>query len=110
MTLVHGSGFQLVHRALVRLLIGTPAQEFCPVTKAITGKVVIMDLAHQAMLKRNPFIVAVRPRPAAWATGRLARKAGTSHQRFENRLELFAFVLAEAGTEAYMIQVAMLVE
>src|SRR6478672_10333065 len=83
-------GPDLLHGALLRLLVRTPAQKLCPVAEASTGKVVILELAHKFWLERKPLGIAGIARPAAGTAGGLAGKTFATHKRFKNRFQLFA--------------------
>src|ERR1051325_2121635 len=78
------SGPDLFHGALLRLLFRTPAQKLCPMPKAPAGKMVILELAHQFRLEREPFCIAGIARPTAGTAGSLAGKSFSAHVGFEN--------------------------
>src|SRR5258708_21580322 len=77
--------------------------------EAAAGKVVVLDLAHQAGFKRNPLGVAVGRGPAARTAWSFDGKTFAAHERIEDALELFAFFVAEAGTEADVVEFVFVV-
>src|SRR5690348_2122804 len=69
---------------------------------------IVADLADQLGLKRLPFHGAPGA-PAAEATGRLAGKAGRADERLDNAFQLLPLLGGETGTEADMVEQALLV-
>src|SRR6266404_5463847 len=65
----------LFHRALRWLLIRTPAQELCPVTKAAAGEVIVLNFDHEFWREGFPVGRSIGA-PAAGAAGRAAGEAG----------------------------------
>jgi len=49
------STLHLIERTLLRLLIRTPAQELCAVTKAAAGEVIVLNFNDQSRCERFPF-------------------------------------------------------
>src|SRR5258708_27249995 len=87
----------LIEGTLARVFFRTPPQKLCPMAEAAAGKVVVLDLAHQAGFKRNPLGVAVGRGPAARTPWGLAGNTFAPHDRIQDAFEPFAFFLAEAG-------------
>src|SRR5690242_20761150 len=65
------SPLHLLKRALLRLLVGPPAQELCAVAKAAAGKVIVLNFAHQLRRERFPFRRSLGC-PTARPAGRIA--------------------------------------
>src|SRR6185312_17258477 len=99
----------LLHGALFRLLVRTPAQKFCPVPETSTREVIVLELAHQFGLQRKPFCIAGVARPAAGTARSLAGKPFATHKWLQNRLQLLALFPGKAGAEADVIKLAILV-
>src|SRR5213078_1562128 len=68
------SAAYLIELALRWLLIRPPAQEFCAVTKAAAGEVIVLDFDDELGSERLPLDGALGG-PAAWATGGVAGEA-----------------------------------
>src|SRR5207237_6792176 len=103
------AGNHLLHSALGGIFLRTPAQELSAVAEASSGKVIVLHFTHQFVFEREPFSIAVFTRPAAWASRSFTGESGAAHHGLEDRLQFFARLFAEAGTEAYMIQLALAV-
>ena len=99
----------LLRNALDGIFLWAPAQELSAVAEPSSGKVVVLHFTHEFVLEREPFGIAVFTRPAAWTSGSLAGKSGATHHRLEDGFQFFARLFAEAGTETYMIQLALTV-
>src|SRR5882724_2560067 len=76
------SAAYLIELALRGLLIGPPAQEFCPVTKAAAGEVIVLNFDDELWRERLPLGGALGG-PAAWTTGRVAGEARRLDQLFQ---------------------------
>ena len=61
----------LVHRALARIFVGTPAQKSCAVSKPAAGKMIIADFHDNFWRDWLPFASALRA-PTARSSGRVA--------------------------------------
>src|SRR4051812_8599453 len=65
----------LVHRALLRRFIGTPSKDFGAMPEPFPGEMIVGDFDNDFGIDRFPFAGALGA-PPAWATGRVAGKAG----------------------------------
>src|SRR3954447_6221706 len=88
-----GIGFapKLVHPALLRRLVGPPAQEFGAVAEAAAADMVVADLGDELGPQRLP-LGAPRVAPAARPAGCVAGEARRLDQRLQppGELRLFA--------------------
>src|SRR5262249_52503415 len=98
----------LVQRALLRRLVGTPAHQPGTVAEAIAGKVVVADFHHELRLERLPLGRALG-RPAARPARRVAGEAGRGDQFFQARGQRRLVFAADRGREAHVVQQAGLV-
>src|SRR6266581_5961540 len=73
----------LLHGALLRRLVRTPAQELGPVSKAACAEVVVLHFYHEMSGQWLP-VPTTLAAPAAGPTGALSSEAG----RFDERLKL----------------------
>src|SRR5579862_5932991 len=94
--------------AVLRLLIGAPAQEFSAMAETTTGEVVVAHLANQLRLKRLPFHGAFGA-PAAEPARSLAGKAGRCGQGFDNSLQFMPLLGGEGGSKSNVIEQPLLV-
>ena len=65
----------LIHRALVRVFVGTPAQKSCAVSKPAAGKMIIGDFHDNFWRDWLPFAGALRA-PTARSSRRVAGETG----------------------------------
>ena len=65
----------LVHGALVRIFVRSPAQKSCAVSKPAAGKMIIADFHDNFWRDWFPFSGALRA-PAARSSGRVAGETG----------------------------------
>src|SRR5579864_3114563 len=83
---------------------------------------VVLKLTHKFGLERKPFSIAVVSCPAAGTSGSFSGKAGaargdvvagvprrTGDQRLQDRLQLLAVLAGEAGAEADVVQLSLIV-
>src|SRR3954452_23489293 len=102
-------GPDLLHGALLRLLVRAPAQKFCPVAKATAGEMIVLELADEFRLEGKPFGIAGIARPAAGTARSLAGKSFAANKRLKNRLQLFALFAGKARAETDVVKLAILV-
>src|SRR5258708_32365177 len=94
----------LIEGTLARVFFRTPPQKLCPMAEAAAGKVVVLDLAHQAGFKRNPLGVAVGRGPAARTAWGFAGKTFAAPERSWGPFGRFAVFRAEAGRGADAVE------
>src|SRR5262249_6505701 len=78
------------------------------VAEAAAGEVVVADLADKFGLECLPFAAAFGA-PATGAAGSFAGESGTATQPFDDGLEFPSLLRGEAGAEADVIELAMVV-
>src|SRR5437764_1122846 len=101
-------GRQLLERALLRVLVGAPADEAGAVAEAPTGDLVVADLDDQHGFQRLPLAGSLGV-PAARAARSASGEAGRLDQSFEVLGEPRAFGCRHGGGETDVIQQALLV-
>ncbi len=72
----------LVHRALVRVFVGTPAQKFRAVAKPAAGKVVVGNLQYYSWIDWLPLATAI-----CAPTAGSSRCAASESRRFSERFK-----------------------
>src|SRR5581483_11080568 len=91
------------------VLVRPPAQEAGAMAEPPAGDMVVTHLRHQPVAQRYPFAAPLR-RPAAGTAGRIAGKAWAAFQRFQFAGEGGAVLIADAGREPDMIELAVAIE
>src|SRR6266403_1005043 len=72
----------LIHGALARVFVGTPAKKFCAVSESAAGKMVIRNFDHHSRSDWFPFASAIRA-PTAGASRRVASETRLLFERFK---------------------------
>ena len=99
---------QLLEGALIGPLLRAPAHELRSVPEPPAREMVVADFAHQLWFERLPFAGTFGP-PAAGAAGRSAGESGRTDKRFDCLLQILALFGVEAGGEAHVIELALIV-
>jgi hypothetical protein len=72
----------LIHGALARIFVGTPAKKFCAVPESTTGKMVICNFDDDSWSNWFPFASSIRA-PTAGASRRVASETRLPFERFK---------------------------
>src|SRR6266849_4879768 len=93
----------LIHRALLWRLVGTPAQYFRPVPKATAGEMIVSNFDNDFWVDWFPFAAAFRA-PATRSAGCIAGKTRRFAQSFEFSRQLPAIARFEGRGETDMMK------
>src|SRR5581483_7276551 len=98
-----GWGKNLLHRALLRGFVRTPAKDARAVTEPILCHVIKADFDDQFRTQRLPGLASFRA-PTARATRRAAGEARRLNEWLELTQELGAFCFGDTGGEPNVMQ------
>src|SRR5690606_34844780 len=99
---------ELIERALLRRLVGSPALERRAVSESTLGKMVVADLYHQSRAERHP-LGGPLGAPSAGSARSASREAGRLPQRFQLACQCLTIVARNVGGEADVVEQAVLV-
>src|SRR5207244_2217807 len=101
-------GRELVERALLRLLVGPPAQKAGAVAEAAAGNLVVADLCHEHWSQRLEMAGALGV-PAARASGRSASEARRLDESLQVPGQLRPLCRRDRGGKADMIEQSLII-